>query len=90
MHAFCGCDTASAFKGRGHILPIITLGKLPRVTRQLAHLGNTWETVEDLLREVDECMVYGNSRYSSVDELRLFKLNENVKARQQLSCATLT
>ena len=24
LHAFCGCDTTSAFEGRGHILPIKT------------------------------------------------------------------
>ena len=29
LHAFCGCDTTSAFKGRGHILPIKSLEKMP-------------------------------------------------------------
>ena len=78
LHAFCGCDTTSAFEGRGHILPIKTLEKLPRFTRPLARLGNAWRKGEDLLRELEEytCAMYGNSRFTSVDELRLFKLKE--------------
>ena len=83
LHAFCGCDTTSAFKGRGHILPIKTLEKLPRFTRPLARLGTAWEIGEDLLREVEEytCAIYGNSRFSSVDELRLFKLKEKCEGK---------
>ena len=63
LHAFCGYDTSSTFKGRGHILPIKTLEKLPRFTRPLARLGNAWE-IGDLLREVEEytCAINGNSR----------------------------
>ena len=83
LHAFCGCDTTSAFKGRGHILPIKTLEKLPRFTRSLARLGDAWELGEDLLREVEEytCAMYGYSRFSSVDELRLFKLKEKCEGK---------
>ena len=83
LHAFCGCDTKRAFKGRGHIFPIKTLEKLPRFTRPLARLGNAWEIGEDLLREVEEytCAIYGNSRLSSVDELRLFKLKEKCEGK---------
>ena len=25
LHAYCGCDSTSAFKGRGHVIPIKTL-----------------------------------------------------------------
>ena len=34
---------------------------------------------EDLIRELEEftCAMYGNARFTSVDELRLFKLKEN-------------
>lgn len=78
LHAFCGCDTTSAFKGRGHVLPIKTLEKLPRFSRPLASLGESWEVGEDLLSELEQytCAMYGNSRFTSVDELRLFKLKE--------------
>ena len=78
LHAFCGCDTTSAFKGRGHVLPIKTIEKLPRFTRSLARLGDAWGVGEDLMRELEQytCAMYGNSRFSSVDELRVFKLKE--------------
>ena len=83
LHAFCGCDITSAFKGRGHILPIKTLEKLPRFTKPLARLGNAWGIGEDLLRELEEytCAMYGNSRFTSVDELRLFKLKEKCEGK---------
>ena len=83
LHSFRGCDTTSAFKGRGHILPIKTLEKLPRFTRPLARLGNGWGIGEDLLRELEEytCAMYGNSRLTSVDELRLFKLKEKCEGK---------
>ena len=48
LHAFCECDATSAFKGRGHILPIKTLEKLPRFTRPLARLGIVPVTVTSL------------------------------------------
>ena len=42
LHAFCGCDSTSAFKGRGHIGPIKTLEKRPRFAGPLARLGDDW------------------------------------------------
>ena len=39
-HAFSGCYTTGALKGRGHILPIKILEKMPRFTRPLARLAN--------------------------------------------------
>lgn len=40
LHAFCGCDTSSAFKGREHVLKIRTMEKIPRFARTLACLGS--------------------------------------------------
>ena len=48
LHVFCGCDTTSAFKGRGRVLPIKTLEKLPKFARPLVRLGEVWEVGEDL------------------------------------------
>ena len=54
-----------------------------RFTRPLARLGNDLEIGEDLLRELEEftCAIYGNSRFTSVDELRLFKLKDKCEGK---------
>lgn len=79
LHAFCGCDTTSAFKGKGHVGPLKTMEKKPRYVVTFAQLGNSWEVSDETMKSLEAftCAMYGNNRCSSVDELRLCKMKES-------------
>jgi hypothetical protein len=78
LHAFSGCDTASAFKGKGKIRPIKILERMPRFTEALETLGNCWDIPEDLIDELEAltCVLYSKPRFKSVDALRYFLIQE--------------
>ena len=78
LHAFCGCDTTSALKGKGHVGPIKLLKKFPKFIRPLSQIGNDWIIAESLIDELEEftCAVYGQYKFASVDELRHFKIKQ--------------
>ena len=83
LHAFCGCDTTSAFKGKGHVGPIKLLKKYPRFMRPLSQLGIEWEVSKGLLDELDEftCAIYGHNGFSSVDKLRVNKFKQKCEGK---------
>ena len=83
LHAFCGCDTTSAFKGRGHQYPIKVLEKRPKFVSSLSALGNSWILSETVLTDLEEftCAIYGQPRFKSVDSLRLFKVKDKCEAK---------
>ena len=78
LHAFCGCESTSAFKGRGHVAPIKTLKKRSRLINSLAQLGSAWIVSSDLTSELEEftCAMYGNLRFTEVDDLKHLKMTE--------------
>ena len=78
LHAFCGCDTTSSFKGKGHVGPIKLIKKFPRFMKPLAQIGNQWNVPTSLVDELEEltCAIYGQRNFSSVDEVRLQKFKE--------------
>ena len=78
LHAFCGCDTTSSFKGKGHIGPIKLIKKFPRFMKPLAQIGNQWNVPTSLVDELEEltCAIYGQQNFSSVDEVRFQKFKE--------------
>jgi hypothetical protein len=83
LHAFCGCDTTSAFKGKGHVGPIKLLKKYPRFMRPLSQLGIEWEVSKGLLDELEEftCAIYGHNSFSSVDKLRVNKFKQKCEGK---------
>ena len=93
LHAYCGCDTISAFKGKGHVGPITSMEKQPRYIITFAQLGGAWEVPDDLAAELEvfTCAMYGNNRLSSVDELRLREKCEDkpTDALRNIDMATL-
>ena len=42
LHAFCGCDTTSDLKGKGHVGPIKLLKKFLKFIRILSQIDNDW------------------------------------------------
>ena len=80
LHAFCGCDSTSAFKGKGHVGPIKLIKKSPRFLRPLSQLGNSWDLDDRLIDELEEftCAMYGQSKYISVDRLRHLKITKKM------------
>ena len=87
LHAYCGCDSTSAFKGIGHLKPLKLLKKNAKYEKPLAKLGNSWTVSEDLMDELDAftCAIYGRQNVKHVDELRYFKLNELGSRDQQVN-----
>ena len=53
LHAFTGCDTVSAFKGRGKLKPLKILQQTPRFVDTLARLGEKWVVDDSILDELD-------------------------------------
>ena len=76
IHAFCGCDTTSAFKGKGHSGPIKAIQKRTRFASTMEQLGTSWEVTVELTKELEKfvCIMYGQPSYHSVDELRHLKI----------------
>lgn len=73
LHAFSGCDSTSAFRGKGKVKAIKILFESEKYVKAFSLLGNTWNAPMDSLLEVIEpfvCEMYGNSRITSVNELR--------------------
>ena len=86
LHAFTGCDTASAFKGIGKIKPIKIFLKDNRYENVFATLGNSWETEKAVLNKLEEftCCLYGFSKVKSVDLLRYTILKKKCNDNDQI------
>lgn len=82
-HAYCGCDSTCAFKGKGHVKPLKTLEKMPRYVAALANLGMSWSVPQNIIDDMEEftCAMYGKARFSSVNDLRLFRIKKKCEAK---------
>ena len=60
LHAFTGCNTTSAFKGKGKIRPITLVKSKSSFIETFASLGSSWKVFEHTLVELEEftCLVY--------------------------------
>jgi hypothetical protein len=76
LHAFTGCDSTSAFVGKGKAKPIKTMQHCPRFCKILAMLGDEWEVPAGLMKETEHftCSMYGLARLSDVDDVRAHML----------------
>jgi len=76
LHAFSGCDSCSAFKGKGKVKPIKTLTKSVRYQQAFCEIGQSADVslhVKETLEEFT-CALYGDYREKHVDSLRYKKL----------------
>jgi len=72
FYVFSGEDCTSAYKGRGKMGPLKKLEKNPKYHSAFRKLGDDWNVSPQLLKELEQftCLIYGQSRESSVDVVR--------------------
>ena len=72
MHAYVGCDTVSAFKGRGKLKALTALQQYPHFIKTLAQLGESWNMDTFLLGNIEAfmCTMYGRPSFTNVEDLR--------------------
>lgn len=76
LHAFTGCDSTSAFKGKGKVKAIKLMLKNKDILDAAARLGNEWSISKDTLSTLQQltCSLYGMPQIDSVNECRYNKL----------------
>lgn len=76
LHAFTGCDTTSAFKGKGKVRAIKWLLKDTIILNALSKLGDTWALSDDVISGLERlvCRLYGSQKINDVNECRYLKL----------------
>ena len=72
FYVFSGEDCTSAFKGKGKVGPLKKLEKNPRFHKAFRQLGDDWNVKPEVMRQLEQfiCLLYGQSRESSVDVAR--------------------
>ena len=73
LHAFTGCDSTSAFSGKGKRNPLKLCKNNPDLCEGLTMLGQNFEIHDDTLKECERfaCRLYGSSQ-SDINECRYF------------------
>ena len=81
LHIYTGCNTVSAFKGKGKLKPLKALQLHPQFIETLAKLGESWSMDKDLLDEIEAftCAMYGRPKFLNVDYLRFYMLSDKCK-----------
>ena len=87
FYVFSGEDCTSAFRGKGKIGPLKKLEKNPRFHNAFRQLGNDWTIQSQTLKDLEEftCLMYGQSRQSSVDAIRPRLLRKMVGEDEKLT-----
>ena len=89
MHAFTGCDSVSAFSGRGKVSALKLVMKGGRLQKAMAGLGKTWTLSEELFTLLQEftCKMYASqTTLCNVNDLRyqLFRIKKGDVDSSQL------
>ena len=76
LHAFTGCDSTSAFKGKGKVRAMKWMLKDDIILKAAAALGNEWTVSEENITGMERlaCRLYGSQRINDVNECRYIKL----------------
>ena len=87
FYVFTGEDCTSSFKGKGKVAPLKKLEKNPRFHKCFQQLGDDWNVNADVLKEVEKftCLMYGQSRETSVDGARVKLLRKMVGDGEKLT-----
>ena len=87
FYVFSGEDCTSAFKGKGKVGPLKKLEKNPRFHKAFSQLGDCWNVKPEVLRQLKQltCLMYGQSRESSVDVVRAKLLRKLVEKHKKLT-----
>ena len=72
IHAFTGCDTVSAFAGKGKISALKLIATSEEWHQAFADLGKQWEVPEELYQKLEAftCIWYGAKATTSINDLR--------------------
>lgn len=72
VHAFTGCDSTSAFKGKGKVKAVKLVEKNVHFKELFMELGESWIVDENILSSIEKftCALYGKERVQKVNELR--------------------
>ena len=72
LHAFTGCDTVSAFAGKGKVTALKLVRKNPTSQRAFTRIGTEIEVSTELLDQLEEftCALYGCKTVKDVNEAR--------------------
>ncbi|KAK5859272.1 hypothetical protein PBY51_003352 [Eleginops maclovinus] len=73
MHAFTGCDTVSAFAGRGKIGALKLVKSNKAYQEAFSELGRSWDVSDELFKKLQEftcCMYVHSTRTIDVNTLR--------------------
>ena len=85
LHAFTGCDSTSAFKVKGKVKPLKMLlsQKFESYVTAFKKIGTSWTVDDTLIAPLEEfvCALYGSTKCSSVDELRLLTVNSKCREK---------
>lgn len=76
LHAFTGCDSTSAFKGKGKVRAIRCMLKDSIILKASAKLGIEWTLTDEVIIGMERltCRLYGASKVNDVNECRYVKL----------------
>lgn len=87
FYVFSGEDCTSAFKGKGKVGPLKKLEKNPRFQKAFRQLGDDWTVKTEVLKQLEQftCLMYGQSRESSVDVVRAKLLRKMVGEDEKLT-----
>ena len=86
LYMFTGDDCNSAFRGKGKVGPLKKLQKYPRFQKAFKDLGTDWKVKPGIYEALEEftCLLYGNTRTKSINEVRLLMLKKNGWRGQQV------
>lgn len=73
FHAYTGCDSVSAFSGRGKVTALKVLMNNPKFQDAFCKLGNEWSLPDSLMDVLEEftCQMYSlRTHIADVDEMR--------------------
>lgn len=72
LHAFTGCDSTSAFKGKGKVKAIQLVQKHCHFQELFTKLGEYWTVSQNTQKGMEEftCALYGKARIKEVNDLR--------------------
>ena len=86
LHVLTGCDTTSAFKGKGKLTPIKVIQKSDEFQKSLVKVGETWDVDDSVTRSIEKltCVLYGNKKLACVNKLRLQLLQKKCNNEDKL------
>ena len=76
IHAFTGCDSTSAFKGKGKVSRIQLMLKDDLILNACSAIGDSWVLSNNILEVLERltCRMYGMTKINTVNECRYTKL----------------